>query len=157
LPYYITTPIINKIINDNISVDKMIIMVQKEVGERLNAKINSRSYNSLTVFVNYNYEIKKLFNVSKKVFIPQPKVDSVVLELIKKERKEKCLDENVFFKLVKDSFKYKRKNLRNNLKHYNLDIIKKVLDKYNLDLTIRAEGITLDQFIEIANEIKYYR
>lgn len=156
LPYYITTPIITKLINDKINIDKMVIMVQKEVGERFNAKPGTKEYNSLTIFINYYFKVRKLFNVSKKAFIPQPKVDSVVIELSKKEEKYNVLDEALFFKVVKDSFTHKRKNLRNNLKDYDLDTITKVLSKYNLDLTVRAEHLTIEQFISIANEIKLH-
>ena len=154
LPYYITTPIILKFINEKIIVDKMIIMVQKEVGDRINASPRTRDYNSLTVFLNYFFNIKKLFNVSKNSFIPKPKVDSVMLELSKKEVNDEVIDEDLLFRVIRDSFRYKRKNLRNNLKEYNLEVILEALSKYNLDLTVRAEYLTLEQFIVIANQLK---
>lgn len=154
LPYYITTPIIEKIINEKIDVDKIVVMVQKEVGDRFNAKVNSKEYNSLTIFLNYYFEISKLINVSRNSFVPAPNVDSVVIEMKKRENKYNVNNEDVFFKLVRDSFKYKRKNLRNNLKGYNLDKILEVLNEYNLDLNVRAEALTIDQFIEISNNLK---
>ena len=87
LPYYITTPIIEKIINDKIDVDKIVIMVQKEVGDRFNATVGSKEYNSLTIFLNYYFEINKLMNVSRNSFVPSPNVDSVVIEMKKRENK----------------------------------------------------------------------
>lgn len=153
LPYYITTPIIEKIINSNIDVDKIVIMVQKEVGDRFSAKPNSKEYNSLTIFLNYYFEIKKIMNVSRNCFVPAPNVDSVIVEMKKKKDKYDIKNEELFFKLVRDAFKFKRKNLRNNLKGYNLDQISDVLKNYNLDLTVRAEALTIEQFIEMSNNI----
>ena len=152
LPYYITTPILIKLVEDQITVDKIVVMVQKEVGDRFKAKPNSRDYNSLSVYLNYYFNVKKLLDVSRNVFIPKPNVDSIVVEFTKKERK-KLKDEQLFFKLVRDSFKQKRKNLRNNLKGYDLDKIEAVLKKYNFDLTVRAEQLDIDIFIDIANNI----
>lgn len=153
LPYYITTPIIEKIINDDFGVDKIVVMVQKEVGDRFSAKVGSKDYNSLTVFLNYYFDIKKIMNVSRNSFIPAPNVDSVVVEMKKRDNKYNVTNEELFFKLVRDSFKYKRKNLRNNLKGYNLDIISEVLSNYNLDLTVRAENLKIEQFVEISNKL----
>lgn len=153
LPYYITTPIIKKIIEDEILADKIVIMIQKEVADRFSAKVNTKDYSSLTVFLNYYYDTKKLFNVSKNMFYPKPEVDSSVILMSKKKENEKIEDINKFNKLVKDSFKYKRKNLRNNLKEYNLEKIDLILKKYNLSLNSRAENIPLNVFVEIANNI----
>lgn len=153
LPYYITTPIIKKIIDDNILADKIVIMIQKEVADRFSAKVNTKDYSSLTVFLNYYYDIKKLFNVSKNMFYPKPEVDSSVILMCKRNEKEFIKDINKFNELVKNSFKYKRKNLRNNLKEYDLLKIEEILNKYNLSLTSRAENIPLNVFIEIANNL----
>lgn len=152
LPYYITTPIINKII-DEVDVYKLVIMVQKEVGDRFSAKVGSREYGSLTVFLNYHFDIKKEFIVSRNSFIPSPNVDSVIVSLTRKENKLFVKDMDVFEKLVRDSFQFKRKNLRNNLKGYDLDKIIEVLNKYNYDLTVRAEQLSLDIFVDISNNI----
>ena len=152
LPYYITTPILIKLVEDQITVDKIVVMVQKEVGDRFKAKPNSRDYNSLSVYLNYYFNVKKLLDVSRNVFIPKPNVDSIVVEFTKKERK-KLKDEQLFFKLVRDSFKQKRKNLRNNLNGYDLDKIEEILKKYNFDLTTRAEQLDIDIFIDIANNL----
>lgn len=153
LPYYITTPIITKLIDDNVNVDKMVVMVQREVGDRFNAKPDTKNYNSLTVFLNYYFDINKLMDVSRKCFVPEPNVDSVIIELKRKETKYNVKNEKVFFKLVRDAFTHKRKNLRNNLKGYDLEKIENVLKEYNLDLNVRAEHLTIDQFINISNEL----
>ena len=153
LPYYITTPIIKKIIEEDILAYKIVIMIQKEVADRFSAKVNTKDYSSLTVFLNYHYEIKKLFNVSKNMFYPKPDVDSSVILMSKKIEKEHIKDINVFNKFVKDCFKYKRKNLRNNLKEYDLEKIEIILEKYNLSLNSRAENLPLSVFIEISNSI----
>ena len=153
LPYYITTPIIEKIIDDKIGVDKIVIMVQKEVGDRFSAKKGTKDYNSLTIFLNYYFDIRKLMNVSRNCFVPSPNVDSVIVEMKKKNIKYNVENEEKLFKLIRDSFRYKRKNLRNNLKDYDLSKIENILSKYNLDLTVRAENLSLEQFIDISNSI----
>lgn len=153
LPYYITTPIIVKIIEDSIPVDKICIMVQKEVGDRFKAVPGSKDYGSLSVYINYYYNVKKLIDVSRNIFLPKPNVDSIVVEFSKKDNYHKANNEELFFKLVRDSFKQKRKTLRNNLKGYNLNIIEEILKKYNLDLSVRAEHLPLDIFIDIANAL----
>lgn len=153
LPYYITTPIIKKIIDDKIEASKIVIMIQKEVADRFSAVVGNKQYGSLTIFLNYYYNIKKLFDVNRNLFFPKPNVDSsVVLMELKKDRKEiKNLEK--FNNLVKDSFQYKRKNLKNNLQKYNLELIETILKKYDLSLNSRAEEISLEIFIEIANNI----
>ena len=153
LPYYITTPIITKFIKDKIPVDKIVVMVQKEVGDRFNAKVNTKEYNSLTVYLNYYFDIKKLLDVSRNCFVPKPNVDSVIIEF-KKHNKYKANNEDLFFKLVRDAFKYKRKNIRNNLKNYPQEKLENILKSINLDLNSRAENITLEQFIYICNKIE---
>ncbi len=153
LPYYITTPIIIKLIEDKLNIDKIVVMVQKEVGNRFKAKPNTKEYNSLSIFLNYYYTVEKLLDVSKNVFIPKPNVDSIVVSFVKKETKIKVDNEQIFFKLVKDSFKQKRKTLKNNLKDYNLEIIEEVLKKHNLDLNVRAEALPIEIFAEIANNL----
>ena len=153
LPYYITTPIIIKLIEDKLNIDKIVVMVQKEVGDRFKAKPNTKEYNSLSIFLNYYYTVEKLLDVSKNVFIPKPNVDSIVVSFTKKEHKIKIDNEKLFFKLVRDSFKQKRKTLKNNLKEYNLEKIEEVLKDHNLDLTVRAEALSIEMFAEIANKL----
>lgn len=153
IPYYITTPIIVKLIESKIDFKVITMMIQKEVADRFSAIPKTKNYGSITVFLNYYYDIKKLMFVSRDVFFPKPNVDSEVIALMKKDNPKKVLDEELFFKLVRDSFKFKRKNIRNNLKSYDLDTISKVLAKYDMDLTVRAEELELDIFIDIANAL----
>ncbi len=153
LPYYITTPIITKLITEPISVLNIVVMVQKEVGDRFLAAPGMKEYNSLTVYLNYYFNIKKLFLVSRNVFVPKPNVDSMVVSLVKKENQLKVINESLFFQLVRDSFQFKRKTLKNNLKRYDLDKIEKVLRTYQLDLTVRAEQLSLEMFVAISNAL----
>ena len=153
LPYYITTPIILKIIEDKINVDKIVVMVQKEVGDRFKALPNTKDYGSLSVYLNYYFNVKKIMDVSRNIFVPKPNVDSIVVEFFKKDNVYKLNNEEIFFKLVRDSFKQKRKTLRNNLKGYDLDKVSEVLNKYNLDLSIRAEQLPINIFVDIANNL----
>lgn len=153
LPYYITTPIIISIIEQKIDVDKIVVMVQKEVGDRFKAFVGTKDYNSLTIFLNYYFNIKKIMDVSRNVFLPKPNVDSIVVEFVKRDNKLKIIDEEVFFKLVKDSFCQKRKTIRNNLKEYDLYKIESILKKYGLDLSTRAEKISIEVFAEISNNL----
>ena len=136
-----------------IDVDKIVVMVQKEVGDRFLAKPNTKEYNSLTIFINYYFNTSKLFLVSKNVFMPRPNVDSIVMKLEKKEIINKPKNEELFFKLVKDSFTQKRKTLKNNLKSYDFNKVLEVLKKYNYDENVRAEALPIDVFIEISNNL----
>lgn len=153
LPYYITTPIIIKIIEDCVPVDKMVFMVQKEVGNRFKALPGSKEYGSLSVYLNYYFDVKKILDISRHVFMPEPNVDSIIVEFSKKENLLAVKNEEVFFKLIRDSFTQKRKTLRNNLKGYNLEKIEEVLNRHNLDLSVRAEQLSTEIFIEIANNL----
>lgn len=153
LPYYITTPIIMKLIEEKIAVDKIVIMVQKEVGNRFRAEPNSKDYSSLSVFLNYYFEVKKIMDISRNVFLPKPNVDSMIIEM-RKRNALISVDESIFFKLIRDSFKQKRKTLKNNLYGYPLTKIETVLKKYHFDLSARAEQLPLEIFIEIANSLK---
>lgn len=153
IPYYITTPIMQKLIESKISFKTITIMIQKEVADRFSAHPKSKDYGSITVFLNYYYDIEKLLFVSRNAFMPRPNVDSVVIAL--HEKKEKChvINEELFFKLIRDSFKYKRKNIRNNLKNYDLNSILTILEKHGFDLTSRAEELPLEVFVDISNNL----
>lgn len=153
LPYYITTPIIMKFVEEGVLPDKFVIMVQKEVAYRLSAKTGSRDYGSLTVFLNYYYDIRKLFDVSRNCFTPRPNVDSAIVEMKLKEDRLAVVDLELFNRLVRDSFSYKRKTIRNNLRDYDLAVVENVLGKYGFDLSVRAENLGLEIFVEMANEL----
>ena len=147
LPYYITTPIMLKLIDDKIDSFKNIFMVQKEFGDRLNAKPGTREYGSITVLMNYFYDVKQEFIVKKEYFNPKPKVDSCILSFNYKEKED--IDTTNYKRLVRDAFQFKRKNIRNNLKNYDLDTVNKVLNKYGFDLNNRAEELDYKIFVEL--------
>lgn len=151
LPYYITTPIITKLMNE-IYPERIVIMVQEEVANRLSADYGSRDYGMISVLLGSRYNIKKLFKVSRKCFIPEPNVDSTVICLDKND-KLTGVNSSIFEELIKQAFQFKRKNLRNNLKKYDLKLIDEILSQYNYSLSNRAEDIPVDVFIEIAKKI----
>lgn len=153
VPYYITTPIILKLINSTLHFKKIVMMVQKEVGDRFSTTCGNKEYGSITVLLNYFFNIKKEFNVSRKQFVPQPNVDSVIISFTERENKEVVKDFDLFQRLVRDSFKFKRKTLKNNLKGYDLDIISLVLKKYDYTLNVRAEALSVEIFVEMANSL----
>ena len=153
LPYYINTPIIEKMIESPLNVKAMVLMVQNEVADRLSAKCGTKDYGAISVYLNYYYKVEKLFFVSRKAFDPVPGVDSAVIKLEKKDKELELIDKDKFFKLVRDSFMMKRKNLRNNLRNYDLEKVNSVLSSYGLDVSARAEQVPLECFVDIANEI----
>ena len=151
IPYYITTPIIEKIALSDINPKSLTLMMQKEVGERLTAKPQTKDYGYITVLLNYFYDIEPLFNVSRKCFYPMPNVDSIVVKFTSKDKLN--LDFNKFNNFLKNAFKFKRKNLRNNLNGYDLAKIDEILNKNGYSLNNRAEEIPLDVFIEIIGNL----
>ena len=153
VPYYITTPIIIKLIESELHFKRIVMMVQKEVGDRFSSIPGSKQYGSISVFLNYFFEVKKEFLVSRKQFIPEPNVDSVIISFTEKDNKLELNNFKHFERLVKDSFQFKRKTIRNNLKNYDLDIIDKVLNKFGYDLSVRAEMLSYDIFVSISNEL----
>ena len=128
-------------------------MVQKEVGDRFKAKPKTKEYNSLSVYLNYYFNINKLLDVSRNVFMPKPNVDSIVVEFTRKENNLSLKNEDIFFKLIRDSFTQKRKTLKNNLKGYDLEKVEEVLKKHNYDLSVRAEALPVEIFVEISNNL----
>lgn len=153
LPYYITTPIIEKVLSSNLDVQAMVLMVQNEVADRLSAKPGSKDYGAISVLLGYTYQIEKLFFVSRSSFDPVPNVDSAVIKLTKRELIKEADNKELFEKLVRDAFMMKRKNLRNNLNKYDLEVIEPILTSYGLTLQDRAEKVTLACFIDIANAL----
>ena len=154
VPYYITTPILLKLIESGLPFEKILMMVQKEVGDRFSTCPGNREYGSITVMLNYFYDVKKEFFVSRKQFVPEPNVDSVIVSFTEKEDKLFLKDFAFFERLVRDAFQYKRKNLRNNLKNYNLDVVLNILADFGYDLTVRAEMLPVEVFVKLANALK---
>ena len=149
LPYYVTTPILFKIFESELDINKITVMVQKEVGERICAKAGDKEYSALSVEVQYLYKTKIEMNVSRKVFYPEPNVDSIIISF-SPDRERSRVFENDFFEFVKNCFRMRRKTLYNNLKDlYSTEEIENMFIKTGLKDTIRAQEIELDTFIEI--------
>lgn len=154
LPYYITTPIIEKIFEEDLDCRSMTIMVQKEVADRMLASEKDKDYSSLSVFVKYYSEAKFLTKVPKSVFMPQPKIDSTVLRLDLRVYDEKVNKEKLFA-LVKAGFLKRRKTILNSMSAVaEKDDLRKVFEKLNLKENLRAENLSLDDFINITNELE---
>lgn len=152
LPYYITSPIIEKVILSNINAQKMVFMVQKEVAERFSAKPGTKEYGYMTIFINHYYDVNYEFTVSKNDFIPVPKVDSAIITLNKKNPED---IPDSFWDFLKECFKYKRKTLKNNLSNYDFNKVSSILNNRNISLNVRAEELPEEVFLEIFNNINY--
>ena len=137
--------------NSKIDIKAMVLMVQNEMADRLVAKPGSRDYGALSVYLSYYFDLEKLFFVDRKCFDPVPNVDSAVIKLSSKKKKLVVQNEDLFFKLVKDAFRQKRKTIKNNLTGYDLEKVLSVLESYGMDLSVRAEQISLDCFVDMAN------
>lgn len=154
LPYYITTAILLKILEEAPKVKAMTVMMQKEVAERLNGKPKTKDYNSLSVLLQYYTKIKKVINVPATSFYPAPKVESVVLNIERIEPLEKADDEKYFLKFNRAIFMLRRKTLVNNLNKalgYNKESIIEILKKNNYKESLRAEELEVREIIKLAN------
>ncbi|HBW13208.1 MAG TPA: 16S rRNA (adenine(1518)-N(6)/adenine(1519)-N(6))-dimethyltransferase [Proteiniclasticum sp.] len=157
LPYYVTTPIITKILNDKVAFSSLTIMIQKEVAERMDAVPGTKDYGSLSVLVQYYCDTKIVRNVPPESFMPRPKVDSTVIRLTKLEKPRAYVkDEELFFKIVRMVFTMRRKTLSNNLKSmgYTREFIEEVLEAAGIDLKARGETLSVEKFAELSNVIK---
>ena len=153
LPYYITTPIIEMLITTGISCDDMTIMVQKEVAERMVASESSKEYSSLSVFIKFYTDAKVVINLPKSVFMPQPKIDSTILNLKLRLYDDK-VNQDMLFKLVRAGFNKRRKTILNSLSDVVAkDDLKLAFEKLNLAENLRAENLSLDDYINLANEL----
>lgn len=158
LPYYITTPIIMKILEDKVPVDCITIMLQKEVADRIKAAPGTKAYGALSVAVQYYCTITHVASAPKEIFVPQPKVDSAVIRLdVRKEKPVKLNSEEAFFAVVKAGFGQRRKTLLNSLTGvYGLtrEEIAAVMAAAGIDPVRRAETLSLEEFAALANAIK---
>lgn len=155
LPYYITSPVIMKLLEDKLPIEAITVMVQKEAAQRLTAEIGTRDSSAITVAVNYYSEPQLLFHVSSGSFMPAPKVDSAVIRLdITNEPRVKCKNEKMFFKVVKGAFSQRRKTVLNSISS-GMGIPKAEVEKALTDSGVaqnsRAEQLKLDDFAKIAD------
>ena len=164
LPYYITTPIMMYFLESDLDVKEMVVMMQKEVADRISAKPGTKAYGSLSIAVQYFMEASIAFIVPKTVFIPQPNVDSAIIKLTKREKPAvSVLNEKEFFKLTKASFQLRRKTLWNNLIHFygKDDHTKAWLTKSLAEAEIipsrRGETLSLEEFARLSNALEKSR
>lgn len=157
LPYYITSPVIMKLLEEKLPIESITVMVQKEAAQRICAQVGTRDSSALTVAVNYYSEPKLLFYVSSGSFMPAPKVDSAVIRLdVSGEPRAKCKNEKMFFKVVKAAFSQRRKTVLNSISSgmsiAKADVEKALFDS-DVSLTARAEQLALEDFAKIADRL----
>ena len=161
LPYYITTPILMHLIESGIPFSEFVVMMQKEVADRISAKPNTKAYGSLSIAVQYYMTAKVAFIVPRTVFVPAPNEDSAILKMVRRPEPAVAVeDEKFFFKVSKASFTHRRKTLWNNLTGYfgKTDEIKdkltKALDQAGLSPSVRGEALGLEEFASLADALK---
>lgn len=159
LPYYISTPIIMKLLENRLDIDEIIVMVQQEVAERLIAKTGTRLAGTITYAVEYYSEATSLIKVPKESFVPSPKVESEVIKLkVRKDKKIHVENEKLLFNIISKSFMQRRKTLSNALLNNNImknkDDVKKMWTELGMDENVRGESLTLEQFGKIADYIE---
>lgn len=153
VPYYITTPILFKLLNAQLPIACMTLMMQKEIAERLLASINSKAYSSLSILFQYFFTIEKVMKVSPQSFTPQPKVDSMVIQFTPKSDLDQA-PESTFFDFVHACFNYRRKTLANNLKTLGIANPQEVLAACGLELNVRSEQVDTQGYIRLYQFLK---
>lgn len=161
LPYYITTPILMHLIESGIPFSEFVVMMQKEVADRISAKPNTKAYGSLSIAVQYYMTAKVAFIVPRTVFVPAPNVDSAILKMVRRPEPAVVVeDESFFFKVSKASFTHRRKTLWNNLTGYFgkteeiKDKLTKALEQAGLSPSVRGEALGLEEFASLADALK---
>ena len=155
LPYYITTPIIMKLLEDNVPADSITVMMQKEVADRIRSAPGSRTYGAISAAVQYYCRVSKITDVPKEAFVPRPKVESTVLRLEPlKDEKPQVKDENMYLRCVKAGFAQRRKTLLNSLSSaggIDKETVKMRLEAAGIDPGRRAETLTVEEFARMAD------
>ena len=161
LPYYITTPILMHLIESGIPFSEFVVMMQKEVADRISAQPNTKAYGSLSIAVQYYMTAKVAFIVPRTVFVPAPNVDSAILKMVRRPEPAVAVeDESFFFKVSKASFTHRRKTLWNNLTGYFgkteevKDKLTKALEQAGLAPSVRGEALSLAEFARLADALK---
>ena len=159
LPYYITTPIIMKLLEDRLSIDTITVMIQKEVADRIVSVPGSKLSGAITYTVNYYAEPESIRLVGRECFIPQPNVDSEVIKLnVRKEPVIKVKNQDLFFSIIKCSFMQRRKTLINALVNGNIienkETAKKILNELKLNENIRGEVLSIEEFGRLSDYIE---
>lgn len=159
LPYYVTTPIIVKLLKEGYNFKSLTIMIQKEVAERMNADPGNKDYGSLSLLVQYYCNTKIVRRVPPQCFIPRPKVDSIVIRLDKlSEPKVKVENEKLFFDIIRNSFNMRRKTLWNGVKNIGLskENLELAFNEANIDPKRRGETLTIEEFATLSDKINQY-
>lgn len=163
LPYYITTPILLNLMQQSLPIDGYVVMMQKEVGERLNAQVGTKAYGSLSIVAQYYTETSKVLTVPKAVFLPPPNVDSIVVKLMKRDTPIVTVDdEDKFFKMTKAAFGQRRKTINNNYQSLfvngkaNKQMILDWLEASDIDPRRRGETLSIKEFAHLYNELKNF-
>lgn len=161
LPYYITTPILMHLIESGIPFSEFVVMMQKEVADRISAQPNTKAYGSLSIAVQYYMTAKVAFIVPRIVFVPAPNVDSAILKMVRREQPAvEVQDEKFFFKVSKASFVHRRKTLWNNLTSYfgkSEEVktkLERALEKADLVANVRGEALDLAAFARLSDALK---
>lgn len=160
LPYYVTTPIIAKLLTEGYKFKSLTIMIQKEVAERIDAKPSTKEYGALSLLVQYYCDTELVRKVSPSSFIPRPKVDSSVIRLSKLDSpRVKADDEKLFFKIIRASFNMRRKTLWNALKSlgFSKDLLENALQECDIDPKRRGETLSIYEFANLSNCIHRYK
>ena len=158
LPYYITSPLLMKLLEDKLPVKTITVMVQKEAGQRLCASVGSRTSGAVTVAVAYYGKATKLFDVSRGSFLPAPNVDSMVIQIeLYPENNWNVLDETLFFRMVKTGFSQRRKQLAGVLSgglQIEKSLMKEIFQKAEISPAVRIEALTMPELVRLSNTIK---
>ena len=161
LPYYITTPILMHLIESGIPFSEFVVMMQKEVADRISAQPNTKAYGSLSIAVQYYMTAKVAFVVPRTVFVPAPNVDSAILKMVRRDQPAvEVQDEKFFFKVSKASFVHRRKTLWNNLTSYfgkseaTKGKLTAALERTDLSPSVRGEALSLEEFARLADALK---
>ena len=161
LPYYITTPILMHLIESGIPFSEFVVMMQREVADRISAQPNTKAYGSLSIAVQYYMTAKVAFIVPRTVFVPAPNVDSAILKMVRRDQPAVAVqDEKFFFKVSKASFVHRRKTLWNNLTSYfgkseeTKGKLTAALERADLSPSVRGEALSLEEFARLADALK---
>ncbi|WP_018131792.1 16S rRNA (adenine(1518)-N(6)/adenine(1519)-N(6))-dimethyltransferase RsmA [Effusibacillus pohliae] len=158
LPYYVTTPIVMKLLEERLPLHAIVVMVQKEVAERMAAVPGGKDYGALTIAVQYYTEPEVVCRVPKTAFLPQPNVESIVIKLkLRDQPAVPVQDERLFFRLVRAGFAQRRKTILNNLQHSfspagGKEVIIRMLERVGIEPTRRGETLSLQEFARLADE-----
>ena len=158
LPYYITSPIIMSLLESKLPVETITVMVQKEAAERLTADIPSRAVGAVTLAAAFYAESEMLFEVPRESFTPSPNVDSAVIQFsVRKTAPIIVEDEKLLFRLIRGAFEHRRKTLMNSVSAAGVvskEILQKALEELEIPPTVRAEQLTMEQFVALADKCR---